>query len=191
MKELKNIIKFIKYGPHIKTEMEGGMKYLKGNHFDSDFELTLFSDSYIELSDDDKRVMLEDNDVILAGKGFRNFAWKYSADSGVCVASSLFYVIKLKQELINADYFTMVIYSPRVQHQLKNIGLGATIPSIPKNELLRIEITVPTMAQQLKAVTLHNLVKRQIRIERDILNKRITIKNELLNLLTEKNAYEI
>lgn len=186
MQQINNIIESIKYGPHIKTEMKGDVRYLKGNHFDIDSELTLFSDSYVEVDEADKKVMLEENDVILAAKGFRNFAWKYSSDFGACVASSLFYVIKLNQKIINADYFTMVINSPRVQHKLKNIGLGATIPSIPKNELLRIEIAVPTMDKQLKAVEIHNLVNKQIRIERDILKKRIEIKNELLNVLTEK-----
>ncbi len=186
MKQAKDIITSIKYGPHFRTEKEGNVKYLKGNQFDEDFELTLFNDSYIQIDADDKNVLLEENDVILAAKGFRNFAWKYSAEVGACVASSLFYVIKLNQEVINADYFTMAINAPRIQHKLKNVGLGATIPAIPKHELLRIKIAVPPMAEQLKAVEIYTLLNQQIRIERAILNKRLLIKKELLNLLTEQ-----
>jgi len=187
MNQIKDIITSIKYGPHFRTEKKGNVKYLKGNQFDDDFELTLFNDSYIQVDVEDKNVLLEENDVILAAKGFRNFAWKYSSTSDKCVASSLFYVIKLNQDVINADYFTMAINSPRVQHKLKNVGLGVTIPAIPKNELLRIKIAVPPMSDQLKAVEIHGLLNKQIRIERAILNKRLKIKNELLNLLTEKS----
>jgi len=186
MKQTKDIITSIRYGPHFRTEKEGNVKYLKGNQFDDDFELTLFNDSYIQIDVDDKNVLLEENDVILAAKGFRNFAWKYSSVSDACVASSLFYVIKLNQDVINADYFTMAINSPRIQHKLKNVGLGATIPAIPKHELLRIKIAVPPMTEQLKSVEIYTLLNKQIRIERNILTKRLNIKNGLLNLLTEK-----
>ncbi len=182
---IRNTIKKVNYGPHKKTESEGEVKYLKGNQFDEDFQLTLFNNSFVHIYDKDHKHKLEENDVILAAKGFRNFAWKYTSEYGDCIASSLFYVIKLDMDVIDPDYFTMSINSPRIQHVLKNIGLGATIPAIPKNELLRIDIAVPAMQEQKKAVAIHKLLNEQIRLERKILQRRINIKNGLLNLLTE------
>jgi len=184
---ITEIIKSIKYGPHFRTEQKGTTKYLKGNQFDEDYQWTLFNNSYVNIDNKELKHRLEENDVILAAKGFRNFAWKYTSEYGDCIASSLFYVIKLDMDVIDPDYFTMSINSPRIQHVLKNIGLGATIPAIPKNELLRIDIAVPAMKEQLKAVAIFELLNEQIRIERSILSKRINIKNGLLNLLTEKS----
>jgi restriction endonuclease S subunit len=187
MIRLKDIITSIKYGPHYRTEKDGNAKYLKGNQFDEDYELTLFSNSYVNISQEDSNHLLKENDVILAAKGFRNFAWKHTTDYGECVASSLFYVIKLNEEIIQPDYFTMAINSPRIQHRLKNVGLGATIPAIPKNELLRIKISVPPIEEQKKAIEVYQSLNKQIRIEREILEKRLRIKNGLLNLLTENH----
>ena len=184
---IKEIVTSIKYGPHFRTEKEGNAMYLKGNQFDDDYQLTLFKDSYINIDYNEKKQLLVEDDVILAAKGFRNFAWKYTAEIGACIASSLFYVIKLNSEIIHPDYFTMSINSPRIQHELKNIGLGATIPAIPRNELLRINIAIPTMEEQKKAVAIHKLLNEQISLERKILQRRIDIKNGLLNLLTEKS----
>ena len=186
---IKDIVTLVKYGPHFRTVREGNVMYLKGNQFDDDYQLTLFKDSYINIDYDynEQKHFLVENDVILAAKGFRNFAWKYTADIGACIASSLFYVIKLNSEIIHPDYFTMCINSPRIQHELKNIGLGATIPAIPRNELLRIKIAIPTMEEQKKAVAIHKLLNEQISLERKILQRRINIKNGLLNLLTEQS----
>ena len=78
----------------------------------------------------------------------------------------------------------MAINSPRIQHKLKNVGLGATIPAIPKNELLRIKISVPPIEEQKKAIEIYKSLNKQIQIEREILNKRLRIKNGLLNKLT-------
>lgn len=185
MKRLEDIITSIKYGPHYRTEKEGHVKYLKGNQFDDDYELTLFNESYVNIDEADRNHLLHDNDVILAAKGFRNFAWKYSADFGECIASSLFYVIKLNEDVIHPDFFTMAINSPRIQHRLKNVGLGVTIPAIPKNELLRIKIGLPSIEEQGKAIKIYKSLNKQIQIEKEILNKRLRIKNGLLNLLTE------
>ena len=184
---IKEIVTSIKYGPHFRTEKEGNAMYLKGNQFDDDYQLTLFNDSYVKIDDNEQKHLLAEDDVILAAKGFRNFAWKYTAEIGDCIASSLFYVIKLNSDIIEPDYFTMSINSPRIQHELKNIGLGATIPAIPRNELLRINIAIPTMKEQKKAVEIHKLLNEQISLERKILQRRIDIKNGLLNLLTEKS----
>jgi len=186
MKQIKNIITSIKYGPHFRTQKEGNARFLKGNQFDDDFQLSLSHQSYVTIEEDEERALLAENDVIIAAKGFRNFAWKYSAEYGPCVASSLFYVAKLRTDVISPDYFAMVINASRIQHTLKNVGLGATIRAVPKNELLRVKIAIPPMEQQLKAVAIHTLVNEQISIERKILNRRLKIKKGLLNLLTEK-----
>ena len=187
MIRLKDIITSIKYGPHYRTEKEGNAKFLKGNQFNDDYELTPITESYVKVNEADTNHLLNDNDIILAAKGFRNFAWKYTTDYGKCVASSLFYVIKLNTTIIQPDYFTMAINSPRIQHRLKNVGLGVTIPAIPKNELLRIRIAVPSIEEQKKAIEIYESLNKQIRIEREILDKRLRIKNGLLNLLTENH----
>ena len=184
MTQIKDLVTYIKYGPHLKTEMEGSARYIKGNHFDEDYNLMKVEDSWVK--SENGKYLLQENDVLVAAKGFRNFAWKYSADAGPCVASSLFYVIRLDEIRIHPDYFVACMNSSRVQHRLKNIGLGATIPAIPKNELLRIDLNVPSMEDQSKAILFYKILNEEIGLYRKILAKKIEMKKGILNLLTTK-----
>jgi len=181
------VIESIKYGPHLKNEDEGIVKYLKGSHFDDDYEFTQFNYSY-GLTDDSKdKYLLKEDDILLAAKGYRNFAWNYTTDVGPCIASSTFYVIKVKKLLVLPKYFTLLINSPKIQHKLRFLGLGPVTPSIPKNELLNIEIDLPTIVDQEKAIKIYSSIRSQIKIQRKILEQKITLKKGLLDLLTEKH----
>ena len=186
MVAISEIIKSIKYGPHLKTVEKGEIKFLKGNHFDEEFDLDKVENSFV--SSEHKfcdKFLLNKSDIILAAKGFKNFAWRYTGEQGCCIASSLFYVIKINEDLILSEYFALVINAPKTQHQLKLIGSGVTTPSIPKSELLKIKIPTPTREVQNKLVRLNNTLSKQINIEKKLIEKKKELQGGLLNLLTK------
>jgi len=182
--KLKDIIESMQYGPHLKTAQEGPVKYLKGNHFDDDYDFSLFNDSYSKIEGKQEKYLLREGDILLAAKGYRNFAWKYQKHAGRCIASSTFFVIKVNTEMVLPDYFVLLINSPQVQHRQRFLGLGPVTPSIPKNELLNIDIFLPTLDEQENAVKIYSSIKKQIKLQRKILEEKIKLKNGLLNLLT-------
>ena len=184
---LKSIIEFIKYGPHLKSDDGAGtIKYLKGSHFNEDYELTLFNGSYTRADGSTDKYLLKEEDILLAAKGYRNFAWNYTADAGPCIASSTFYVFKVNQSMVMPEYFTLLINSPKVQHKLRFLGLGPVTPSIPKDELLNIKVNLPSMQEQINAIKIYSSIKQQIKLQRRILEQKINLKNGLLDLLTTK-----
>jgi len=185
MKKLKEIIDSIKYGYHFRSEKTGDIKYLKGNQFDDDLALRDDKVSFVDIGKTDRHVLLDDDDVVLAAKGTRNFAWKCSSSYGSYVASSLFFVIKLKEDVIHPDYFVIIMNAPRKQYEMKGLGLGATIPSIQKKELLMLKMTVPSMDKQHEIIKIHDLLQAQINLERNILKKRISLKKGVIDYLTE------
>ena len=185
-KKIENVIGSIKYGPHLPTELGGTIKYLKGNHFDEDYQLSVFSESYLFPEEKLDKFFLTEQDVILAAKGFRNFAWSYDPQYGQCVASSLFYVLKVDTDQILSQYLALCMNAPKFQHQLKLIGLGSNIPSIPKKELLRLTIDLPPLAVQQKTIELHQLMLKQMELEKKIMEKRKKMNQGLIDLITTK-----
>ena len=168
----------------MQTQESGQVKYLKGNAFGDDYNLTLFKDSFA--SQEREKHLLKEKDILVAGKGYRNFAWTYVNEAGPCIASSTFYVIKVKEDEVLPEYFTLLINSPKVQHQMRFLGLGPVTPSIPKNELMNIKIELPSIPDQKKAIEIYRSIKTQIRLQREILEKKLTLQKGLLDLLTTK-----
>jgi len=184
--KLKDMIESIKYGPHTQTQELGEVKYLKGKAFGDDYGLDQFKNSYVKLAEGQEKHLLKENDILVAGKGYRNFAWKYENEEGPCIASSTFYVIKVKEDVVMPEYFVLLINSPKVQHELRLLGLGPVTPSIPKGELLNVETTLPPLEDQRKATEIYKSIKTQIKLQRQILEKKILLKNGLLDLITTK-----
>ena len=71
---------------------------------------------------------------------------------------------------------------------MRFLGLGPVTPSIPKNELMNIKIEIPSIPDQKKAVEIYHSIKNQIRLQREILEKKLLLKKGLLNLLTTKHT---
>ena len=183
---LSNITLSTKYGPHLPTADTGPIKYLKATHFDEDNQLNAFTASYVSTEGKEDKFLLQESDIILAAKGFRHFAWTYDSSYGPCIASSLFYIMRIDTQKVLSKYLTLCINAPKFQHKLKMIGLGASVPVIPKKELLRLKVEIPPLEQQQKIIRITNLIDQQIELEKQILEKRKILKTGLIDFLTSK-----
>lgn len=177
----------MQFGLYQKKELEGDVKYLTSSHFDNDLNPTLFENSFVDLDDKDTKFLLKSNDVILAGKGQRIFAWAYDETFGKVVPSSLFYIIRTDENQVNGHYLASVLNSKRKQYELTLLGSGSAIISITKKELLDLEISLPPLEEQIKIVEIANLLNEEISITSQLLDKKRMLKQGVLNqLLTNK-----
>lgn len=158
----------IKYGPHLRTIFDGRVRYLKGQHFDDDGTLLAANDSYADPKAATDSLLLHDRQLILAGKGNRHFAWAYRPEAGPCIASSLFYVLTVRPELVLPAYLALVLNTASRGRALKAIAKGATVPVIPKRELLDLSVPVPNMERQRQLIHLKELQDRRSHISREI-----------------------
>jgi restriction endonuclease S subunit len=179
--KLENITTSIQYGPHLKTVKDGDVKYLVSSHFNEQLKPSYFKDSYLQSSNKINKYLLQENDVLLTGKGNRLFAWAYNPKYGKVIPSSLFYALKLDESRINGAYLAEVLNSDKVQHQLRLIGSGATILSIAKGELMQIKVPVPPLVEQLKIVETVNSLDHNIELTQSLLNQKITLKRGVIN----------
>lgn len=178
-----NQIVEIKFGPYIKDKQTDGVKYLSASHFDNDANLSLFDEnSYVDKVKVEGDILIE-GDVLLTGKGNRLFAWEYKTEYGKCVASSLFYVIKVDVTIVLPEYFTLLMNTSRIIHQLELISGGATVPSIPKKELLELEITIPSLTEQKKVIKATRLLDENIKLTTQLLENKKNLKQGVINKL--------
>ncbi len=178
----------VQFGPHLKASPKGTIKYLLAGHFDENFQPTNFSESLVSSSDKTERFELKPNDVILAGKGHRIFAWAYNVKYGPMVPSSLFYLLRTSDKVVVGEYLAAALNSDKLQHSLELIGAGVTINSIPKKELKELEIQIPSVKEQQKFLDIYALLEKNIELTQQLLQEKRTLKRGVVNeLLTNKN----
>ncbi len=176
----------IQFGPFEKGQAQGELKYLHASHFDVHYQPSLFKESFIPLTEKSERFILQENEVILSGKGLRIFAWAYDGSWGKVVPSSLFYILKLKTKAIKGDYLAHWLNSAKTQHQLKLMSAGASVPSLPKKELQALEVPLPTILQQQQIIQLAHLLNKDIQLQEELLNQKKQLKKGLLNDILNK-----
>lgn len=178
--QLKNI-STIQFGYYEKPKDEGNTRYLQVKHF-NDFGL-LSSDmqEWVDITDKSKSHLLEDGDIVFVGKGMRNFAWKYKADMGNMIASSVFFVIKPESELVDADYLTTIFNSSKYQSFFSSLGAGSSIPSIRKTELEAVEVPLPPIEIQRKIAKLNELHHEEIRLTGKLIEQKKTLFQAVIN----------
>jgi hypothetical protein len=178
----------IQFGPHLKTNVKGTIKYILAGHFDDDLNITNFKNSFVLSSAKTERFELRPNDVVLAGKGQRTFAWAYNESYGPMVPSSLFYLLRASDNVLSGSYLAAVLNTERMQHKLGLIGAGATVNSIPKKELNQLEIQIPSLDDQRNFLKIHSLLDKDIALTNKLLQAKRNLKRGVVNeLLTNKH----
>lgn len=176
----------IQFGPYIKEAQKvGKIKYLMAGHFDKYNQFTNFERTFIETNEKTKRFLLQENDVILTGKGKRLFAWAYDPQIGKAMPSSLFYLLRPKNKHIIGQYLAHYLNSEKMLYKLKLIGSGSSLPSIPKKELMELEVLVPTLKEQQKFIEMAQILDRDIILTENLLENKKMLKRGLLNDMIE------
>lgn len=138
----------IRFGVHSQIMPEGTTAYLQARHFSSLGEMTGSINSYISKEVKLNTHLLKDGDVLMAGKGAKNFAWTYRNDIGPAVASTLFYVIKVDQSIIFPEYLTTLINLPSNQSYFQKLSSSSSVASLRKKELAEFNVPILPMKEQ-------------------------------------------
>lgn len=148
MKKLIKDITHIQTGLFAKPSGVGDLVYLQSKHFDEYGQLhTVLRPDLIAEGISDKH-LLKDGDVLFAAKGTKNFAAVFENHNEPAVASTSFFVIRLTDNNLSADYLTWFLNCHTTQALLKGQAIGTSIPSISKQVLENLEIIVPDIKIQ-------------------------------------------
>jgi restriction endonuclease S subunit len=162
-KKLQHIAQ-IRFGLYTKPKPKGAIQYLQAKQFDNAGNMISSSDMFL---DEDNKILphlLMDGDILLAGKGFRIFSWRYSESLGPAVASSIFFVIRPDRHKVDPDYLTTLLNMNKSQAYFEQLGAGTNINSIRKNELGEFPVPMLPMEEQMKIRDLNRLHNEQVKL---------------------------
>lgn len=179
-KQLKDISN-LQFGFYDKPKEEGEVMYLQAKNFNDFGQFDGNVDGLIEITEKSKSHLLEEGDVLFVGKGMRNFAWKYSIDTGKAIASSIFFVIKPKPDLVDSDYLVTIFNSTKYQSFFQSLGAGSSIPSIRKNELEAVEIPLPPLEIQKKIAKLSDLHRAELALTGRLIDEKNKLFQAVIN----------
>ena len=121
-------------GVYQKARPFGDTLYLQGKHFDGEGRLRedVVLAQELSMNDKLKRHLLEDGDILLMAKGGNNRACIYKQGIGQAVASSTFFVIRLKEGQVLPEYLHWLLNTSQLQNRLSELGRGTHIRSLSK-----------------------------------------------------------
>ncbi len=165
MKTALKHITNIQTGVFAKPLKEGHIVYLQAKYFDENGQLISFLHPDLLAESISGNHLLQPGDVLFAAKGTKNFATLYESNNLPAVASTSFFVIRLKENTTNKilpEFLTWYINQPVSQRFLKGNAMGTSIASISKSVLEELEISIPDLQTQktiLKITHLRNSEK--------------------------------
>ena len=173
----------IRFGYHGKPVNKGAIAYLQTKHLDEKALLTEEMDSYLTPDTKNEGHLLQEGEIILAGKGNRNPAWVYRNATGPAVASSIFFVVSADESRVLPEYLCALFNTAATQAYFQTLGAGSSIPSIRKSELEAFELYLPPMATQQKVVVLQQLQLKEQQLTEQILAEKQKIYNSSIQQL--------
>lgn len=168
MKKLIREISSIQTGYFGKPSGKGNVVYLQSKHFNEYGQLQNILYPDLEADNISEKHLLKEGDVLFAAKGTKNFAAVFENHNEPAVASTSFFVIKLTDFRILPQYLTWFLNSYETQTLLKGQAIGTSIPSISKQVLENLEISVPNIAMQEAILQITKLRNREKALKQQI-----------------------
>ena len=174
----------IQTGVFAKPTAVGEIVYLQARYFDESGQLISLLHPDLKTNDVNAKHFLKPGDVLFAAKGTKNFAAVIEDDHLPSVASTSFFVIRLKNHKVLPEYLAWFMNSASTQQFLKSTALGSSMASISKGVLEKLEVLVPTIQIQhsILSITSHREKEKQLRQKIESLQE-IIIQKKIINAI--------
>jgi len=187
---LKTVLKHItniQTGVFAKPIKDGEIVYLQAKHFDENGQLISFLHPDLLAENISVNHLLKPGDILFAAKGTKNFAAWYESKNLPAVASTSFFVIRLKENTINKilpEFLAWYINQPVSQRFLKGNAMGTSIVSISKAVLEELEILIPDLQTQKAILIITHLRNSEKKLQHQIeLLREKQIQQKIFNTL--------
>ena len=165
MRKSLNNIASLQTGLFAKPLSMGEVVYLQSKHFGEQGDLLANLHPDLSIEDISVKHLLRVGDVLFAAKGTKNFAAVYVEHNLPAVASTSFFVIRLLGSDLLPEYLAWFLNNPSTQASLKAKAMGTSIPSISKQVLEDLEITIPSIDKQKSVVLISKLRLQEKKIQ--------------------------
>jgi restriction endonuclease S subunit len=104
-----------------------------------------------------KRYLVGDGDVLVSFRGGAHFGVALSGVPENTVASSNFYILRIRRKDILPEYLGWYLNQPAAQEFLRTRSRGTNIALLTKADIAELEVPVPPLAVQERVVRVANL----------------------------------
>lgn len=164
-------------GVYAKTDPDGEVAYIQTKDC-ADVIVTRFASRVLFTSKMQKN-LLKEGDVLFASKGVNYFSVVFRQQEKA-VASTSFFVIRLKSSLVTPEYLCWFLRQPSVEAYFKTYQAGSATPLIHKPAVENLEVPVPSLPEQEIIVNIAHLSQREKELQQVISEKKQTIIQQLL-----------
>jgi len=182
LKRIANIFSGVSFRTKIEHNPKGKyaviqMRNLTEGYADVETEL-----DRIDLPKSKMKYVLKENDVIIISKGAYNKAIEMEGMTKPMIATSAFFIIRIKKPELNSGYLTWFLNSVSTQNYFRQNQTGTYTPSLNKSILEDMEIPLPKLEKQVQIAKLDRLHLRERKIQQDL----ITLREQYIeNLLAQ------
>lgn len=176
-------------GVYEKGSPSGDTYYLQAKHFDEygKFRNDAIISPEIHMDNRLERHILQDGDLLVTAKGLNNRVCYYRKEIGQSVASSTFFVVRLKEQSIMPEYLQWYFNTSKMQSLFSSLSKGTHILSLSKKSLSKVKVEVPPLKQQQEVLKLQTLWNLERKTTLELLEqKELLYQNLLLNLANQK-----
>ena len=159
----------IRFGVAEQTAEIGEIAYIQINQFDDKGIKNDAIQGWLPNLNRIEAYLLMVGDVLLAAKGNKLFAWAYTDLEGKAVASTSFFILRPKQNVVNVKYLETYLNTPLAKSSFLQIGAGTNIFSIRKSELGAFQIPLPSLEQQKKIAALAELHQKEVQLAQQLI----------------------
>ncbi|MCB0539458.1 MAG: restriction endonuclease subunit S [Bacteroidetes bacterium] len=184
MKTLIKDITNIQTGLFAKPAGIGELVYLQSKHFDEYGQLHSVLHPDLPAEGISEKHLLKDGDVLFAAKGTKNFAAVFENHNEPSVASTSFFVIRPTSNKVLPKFLAWFLNNHSTQTLLKGQAIGTSIPSISKQVLENLEITIPSIETQLAILQITQLRNREksLKLKIEMLREK-QIQQQIINAI--------
>ncbi len=187
IKKLIDIVTEIKVGYTFRESLlnnpDGNLAVIQLRDVDSSLLYLNNFNTIIDNKSINNKHFLKKGDMIFAAKGSNNFASIFKADISA-VASSVFFIIRIKRQIVSPEYVAWYINNKLGQAYLNSIKYSTTTTNIKKKDLENLPIYIPEIETQMRIGALAELSQRETTILEEIKSKRKVINEQkIINLI--------
>lgn len=164
----------------VETVLNGGCRLVQMKDVDVVGGLRETEFVHVEPPPNFESHVLHYGDVLMAGRGARNHAVTFVAESDNTIAAANLFVLRPRGSTL-PDYMTWFLNLPATQARLRAKRAGSSVLFVPLTELGDLEIPVPSLETQNRIVEIYKLSLQEVELLARIQTRRRTLVDAMLH----------
>jgi len=183
LKEIADIKVGYTFRGKIQNEVNANTAIIQLKDINYDFNIINTPSTFADSNKFKTHHFLQDADVLFIAKGLRHTAVIYNYE-GSAIASSVFFIIRVKSNIVLPEYLTWFINNKETQTFFNRMKSGTSTLNITKDVLENIKIEIPSMEIQKRIANYCSLCRKEYIIMDKLIEKKKALNEQLmLNLI--------